>query len=560
MPDTAARETHAFRASHFRDYVRDFLPKTPILINRDDDATLRLGLGWRVRRREDGGDIRGKDHCTGFLNSVVHLIEDEICEELRRYDRRATIRFALRNHESAAVERDRWNRTASAVLALREDKEAARQAIAEHDFQLSGAFHTSRLLIEFALCECPLAGGLVLGELDCSRLMAKLSYIYHVGGWSDAIRWDVMEPRVKVTALGDILVNHDFIDNVMNPYGRMGSDVRLDDAVKTYAKHLQRPKAQASARELLGDDFLEAWHDEFAVSLDETRQFLDAVDDLGYAAKEAVLEVPKSKLLSACLDGKALPAKPIAAIVEAFTFAARPSWRDIPSGFEERDIHPWRFRRRLTTLRKPLVQVNQIEDPTMVVAPGLVREAFMYMVGSYYRGDFPLRQLKRKMRAWAGKAADKQGREFSTAVAQCLSELGWKTDTEVKITKLLRKGFERDYGDVDVLAWNSDAARVLIIECKDVQFRKTVGEIAEQLSDFRGEIGRDGKPDLLRRHLDRVDLISKHLNELARYVGLHEMPKIESHLVFKNPVPMQFALKRMEEQVQLHTFAMLKDI
>jgi hypothetical protein len=90
--------------------------------------------------------------------------------------------------------------------------------------------------------------------------------------------------------------------------------------------------------------------------------------------------------------------------------------------------------------------------------------------------------------------------------------------------------------------------------------RKTFGEIAEQLSDFRGEIGRDGKPDLLLKHLNRVELISQHVIELAAYTGMGQELKVESHLVFKNPVPMQFALKRMEARVRLHTFAMLKDI
>jgi hypothetical protein len=145
-------------------------------------------------------------------------------------------------------------------------------------------------------------------------------------------------------------------------------------------------------------------------------------------------------------------------------------------------------------------------------------------------------------------------------VAACLRELGWRCDCEIEVTALLRKGFERNYGDVDVLAWNPQSSRVLIIECKDVQYRKTVGEIAEQLSDFRGELGRDGKRDLLLKHLDRVDLISQHLKELAAYIRFKDAPTIESHLVFKNPVPMQFALKRMEARVRLHTFAMLKDI
>jgi hypothetical protein len=205
-------------------------------------------------------------------------------------------------------------------------------------------------------------------------------------------------------------------------------------------------------------------------------------------------------------------------------------------------------------LRKPLIQINDTDDPTIIVAPGLLRDAFAYMLRNYYRGDFPLWQLTPLMRSWAGASRDKYGREFSNAVATRLHELGWKAETEVKITKLLRRGFDRDYGDVDVLAWNAESGRVLIIECKDVQYRKTFGEIAEQLSDFRGELGRDGKPDLLLRHLNRVELITKHVPELQRYVGLDREVRIESHLVFKNPVPMQFAWKRMAERVSLNLF------
>jgi hypothetical protein len=42
--------------------------------------------------------------------------------------------------------------------------------------------------------------------------------------------------------------------------------------------------------------------------------------------------------------------------------------------------------------------------------------------------------------------------------------------------------------------------------------------------------------------------------ELQRYVGLDREVRIESHLVFKNPVPMQFAWKRMAERVSLNLF------
>jgi hypothetical protein len=390
--------------------------------------------------------------------------------------------------------------------------------------------------------------------------MAKVGFIQHVGGWSDAIAWDVMEPRVKIGALGDIFVNSQFIDNVMAPYGRAGSDVRVDEAVKNYARNLRQEEFQANSKSILDDAFLEAWEEEFGASFDETRQFIDFIEELGHGAEQGVFRLPTSKLLEARFDGKPLATQPLSSLVDVLTLKSRSSWREVPDEHEERDIHTWRFRRRLTTLRKPIIQIDNGSDPVVIVAPGLVRDAFGYMLGNYYRGDYPARQLKPRMRSWGGTYRNRLGREFSNEVAARLRKLGWQSTCEVAVTALLRKGFDKNYGDVDVLAWKPESGRVLIIECKDVQYRKTVGEIAEQLSDFRGEVGRDGKPDLLLRHLNRVELISHHLTELAAYIGIKQPIKIESHLVFKNPVPMQFALKRMEARVRLHTLAMLKDI
>jgi hypothetical protein len=110
------------------------------------------------------------------------------------------------------------------------------------------------------------------------------------------------------------------------------------------------------------------------------------------------------------------------------------------------------------------------------------------------------------------------------------------------------------------LAWRPDVGRVLVIECKDVQLRKTYGEIAEQLADFRGEADLSGRPDYLLRHLNRVDLISRHLREVKKYLRLGVEPKVESYLVFKRPVPMKFALKRMEERVIVRLFSELPQI
>jgi hypothetical protein len=290
------------------------------------------------------------------------------------------------------------------------------------------------------------------------------------------------------------------------------------------------------------------------------RKFVDFVEDIGWRQGQAILTVSKSQLLDVKTSNAILSPETAANIVDALTLRSRPLWRDIPEGYNEKDRHPWRFRRRLTVLRKPLIQLDHNVDPTIVVAPGILRDALLYMVGNYHRGDFPRWQLKPAMRSWAGESRKRTGHEFNQAVASRLKELGWQAESEIAITKLLRKGFDRDYGDVDVLAWQPESGRVLVIECKDVQFRKTYGEIAEQLTDFRGEVRGDGKPDLLLRHLNRIEVITENLSQLGHYLGLTQVPQLEGHLVFRNPVPMQFAWTRMAQRVSLHTFAGLNEL
>jgi hypothetical protein len=110
------------------------------------------------------------------------------------------------------------------------------------------------------------------------------------------------------------------------------------------------------------------------------------------------------------------------------------------------------------------------------VCPGLVREAFSYTVSNYYRGDYPDWQLGAAMLAWRGRSRAKHGLEFNAHVAASLKDLGWRVECEIKPTKLLRQALDRNYGDIDVLAWDSAKGRVLIIECKDFSTRRLLAK------------------------------------------------------------------------------------
>jgi hypothetical protein len=554
-----ARQSHAFNAREFRDFVKESVWNAPVKVDDDDIALVKLGLGWRTRNRAEGSEITGREACTAYLNRVVRGIEDEICADLRQFDRRSVLMFALLNHETAQSERENWRRTAPAILALRKDTAAALDTISDHDSDMNAIFKATRLMIEFAICECPLEGGIKPGHLDMSRVMAKILMTTTLGDWSDSIHWKAMEPTLRITGLGDIQANQTFNEQVVYPYARVASDLVVEENTKNYAKFMEEAPVTATADAKIPAEFASAFEEQFGFEIDVVRKFVDALEDVAIKKKRAVLAVKRSEILT-LLSDKFPDSTAALKIIELFSFRPRPSWRTVPEGFTDKDLFPWRFRRRLSMLRRPLVQVDESDDPVLLIAPGIVHDAFAYMFRNFYTGDFPRWQMTPKMARWAGAERNRMGRKFGEEVAARLKELGWETEVEVSVKKMLGR-LGKDYGDIDVLAWRMDGQpRVLLIECKDVQHKKTQGEVAEQLLDFRGELTPDGKRDHLLRHLDRIQIISEHVPEVMKYLKLETPPKLEGHLVFKNPVPMKFAWEQMRERIALGLFSELDRI
>lgn len=555
VPNNQARQSHAFQTRGFRDFIRDLHERTPIFINRFDDARTRLGMGWLARDRSLGGVIKGKEECIQFMNLLVKKLEDQLCEHLRKYNKENLLNLVLLNFETASVSRDRWHRTAAAVIGLRKDKAAAINTMNYYEHRLNGIFQPSRNLVEMIICESPNEGGLLASEVELSQLMVQAAHLFHFGGWSDLIRWDLMEPHIIVRPLGDVHANHEFVDSVVIPFGNASSEYRYMASVKNYENSLKEPTVIPKADESTMGAFLKAWETDFEVDLEAYRKFIDEIENIGIEQDTAILKLTQSELVQLAGD----PETGLK-IINELKLAPRSTWRTLPEGFTEKDIAPWRFRRRLSVLRRPLLQINNNADPTFIICPGLLREGFASTFTHYYSGSYPDSHLKSAMRAYAGQIRNKTGSEFNTQVSARMIELGWQTHCEIKLTKILKASLERDYGDIDVLAWREDTRRILIIECKDLQFKKTYGEIAEQLADFRGLTNEKGKNDLLKKHLDRVDLIKSHIQYLAKFLNLADDFSVESHIIFKHPVPMQFANGPIKEFARCTIFDNLDTI
>ncbi len=538
VPNNDARSFHLFQAQQFVDYVRDTLPKELITIDPVDDAAAKIGLGRRVLEKGQSNKIEGREACTGFLGKVVDALLAEIFDALKPFDRLSALTRLVANCEKANAEEEHWKRTSAAILGLHGDESGTVDRYIEQVSKFAGAGIASRILTEIALCVCPAEGGRQISDIELSKLIARAALVVRIGGLSDAIYYNALTPEITISPLGDILFRDEFGRLVVEPMlARMMGDRVIANA-PLQRRNYEDPRVGTQAKGKVSDEFWDIWKIEMGFDLDEARNIIDALEDKGIEDHAAIFTIKRSAYLALVCSDK-VPEDAARRFLDQFSLATRPRWDKPPKGFNAKDIYPWRLGRQLSFVTRPILKVDAGDDPLLIIAPSALRKGFAYVLDGAYNGRFEQAFFRSKeMRdAWWGKA--REGHTFNTEVAQALLGAGWQVLENIGLPELLNRKIERDFGDVDVLAWRPDRKEVLIIECKDLSLARNYSEIAALLSDYQG-VEVDGEADKLRKHLNRVALLQDNRDLLQRLIGVQEV-RVVTCLVFSGVVPMQYA-------------------
>jgi hypothetical protein len=551
VPDEWARDMHMFETLHFRHFVRDSVPHSSILIGKMDDAYSRIGLGWGKRERSAGARVEGVNDCCAYLNSVIDGIWEETRAVLKGYNRENLVMQLLGNHEHITNETDQWLRAARAILSLHRDHEQALRASVERIAKFNGGALSTRILIEIALCECPEDGGAAAGILDVARLLAHVMQMHYLGGWSEAIKYGAKKAEIRITPYGDIHTEAEFDQQIARPYGQALGGRRFRRGARNYEDNFKQVEVVEDTQHGFGPEFWEAWNEAFGFTIDDLRVFMDNIENEGITRRQFAF-IASFDELCALQDAAKPDAGVVRRILNAFTLTPRPTWAAAPDGFSARDWYPWRFRRRLSLIARPVLQLNDAGEPRYLVSPGMFRDGAAKVIDYCFNGGFEAKDFPPgRMRSWIGASENKRGHQFNIDVSDRLRGLGWHTKPNVKLTEILNDKLDRDYGDVDVLAWRDGL--VLAIECKDLELAMTIGEIARQLHEFRGEIGSHGKPDRLKKHLLRAEILKGRAADVKKYTRTVGEIEIQTYLLFSDIVPMSFSEIASLHDVRLAT-------
>ncbi|MCD9127664.1 hypothetical protein [Luteimonas fraxinea] len=540
VPNDTARSFHIIEGKSFSDRVP---PITSRLLSLEmvEYSAGRVGLGWRAVGSEAPASYSGKEAASGLLTKVVDLLITDIANELATFNRGASLHRLVENIERARAGEHQWHRTAAAVLGLHETDPAKDTVIAQQLGRFAGAALFSRLIAEMAICECPQTGGINPSDMALTKLLARAALLYRIGGLSDAIRFGILPAEVDIAPLGDLLFQDDLGHMVVDPLLSKATNEQFEAHASRYERHYSQlapePETSAPAVDPKTLEFLEIFTEEMGFTTVDAFHFAQAAESLGIDRRRAVLEIRKSEILERAIE-RGMERQAAEAVFQQFALATRPKWSKVPAGCKLSDIYPWRLGRRLSIAARPILQIDDSPDPTVLIAPGLLRRSAEYVIDGAFTGRLSRDFFKtKKMRdRWLGEARD--GRGFEETVGRALAVAGWTARVGIGFPEILGRGLSYDPGDVDVLAWRADSNAVLFIECKDLSLTRNYSEVASQLSEYQGEVV-DGQADKLKKHLNRVTLARDNAARVATFTSVAS-PEIVSWMVFSGVSPLHF--------------------
>ena len=367
-----------------------------------------------------------------------------------------------------------------------------------------------------------------------------MATLIEVASLDDAIQYDLADGSLIVRPDMSLGVDAVLASALRGGYLEAQGDGAFLRAAAAYTDYFDDPPGRD--RVLPEDAFNEACIAEFGARIDVLATVSERLAARAIEIGTPVFRCRRSALVALLSEGAGLAPVDATDVIDRMALRPRDRWdEDAPEGARKRDWYPWRYGRKLSLTRRPLVALSTDGDPEMMVSAGLFDRSLRHLAGTH-SARLPGEMFDtREMLEWIGGAINAIGHAFNVEIRDELRSLGFKAEAEVDMTTL---GGPKRLGDVDVLAWRDGSGAILVIECKRLSQARTVGEIGERLQEYTRTAVSPGPRPPVRKHLDRIDFLRADNRRLAAFTGMGKTEiDLKACLVTDDLVPMQFSSK-----------------
>lgn len=483
-----------------------------------------------------------KKECTEICNIIVDEYSKKLKVKLSFYHWQDLLQHLILLNEAVCHHRAfNYLMTTTTIQCFKDIKSLVDSNL-ENVSDLNATALALRTLIEIVAAEPP-TGNREISLCEMDELIAISHQLIDWAMISDLIHQEILDFQLHVLESGRIIIKHNSGKTILNSLKKSKLLESYEFAVSDFEDYFTQEIPDPS------DNFNEyeiAFKAEFGLSVSELKNIVGLLVDLGFEQQSSSPKLHLSELKTRIKNDLNWNEDLILNAINLLSLKKRILWEKPPVGYNQSDVWPWKYNRRLSYVRKPIIiGLEPKEDPLVFWGTRHVEEAWRYLTNLVFSGRYKINHegCTGEMKKLVGSIINKNGKYFTLAVKEWFTEnTDLMTDSEVPIRPKEIFNSALDLGDIDVLAIDREHNHIYLIECKCINFGRNAQEIANEIERFLG--ATETESSWVEKHLKREDWIRTNIKSvIQKYKLKDEVFSITALFLISSDIPIRHICK-----------------
>ena len=460
-----------------------------------------------------------------ICNDAVNYLFKKLCEMLKNYNAEQLIYELCNDLETAIfsmmIERGRYSHQLNCYPEKSNDL--------QNQFnQINKASLSQKFLLEYVSAQPP-EGNINPNEMDYEEMLAVCSAIIDWANISDYYKYKIIDSDMSILNSGRIGIDKTEIEKLAS-VNEAASIKRINDRSNPYIDTYHADILALQPPQELNNAYL----DEFGFTLTDFISLVSAMLKIGDEIESNVKAITYEELLDKINKYVRIDEKIVWTVIDSLSLSRRKDYLTPPFGFSKNDIWPWKFNRRLSVTRRPIINY----DNKLIWGNRQLYHCMLFTLDLINDAKLPVFNEKGKLKSLLGKIANSGGNHFNDAVADKLKNIsGLIVDSKVKKINGVKitDDNNQDIGDIDVLIINPKKKKIIVAEVKDFSFTKSPYEMHQEY--LRVFCDQKDKLCYISKHKRRVTWMKNHIEDIIKHYNLdHGNWKIDDILILNEQI------------------------
>lgn len=404
-----------------------------------------------------------------------------------------------------------------------------------------------RCLIEFIVAE-PYYGNKLPNNDDVDLLVALLDEIIFLGTTKDLLNFDLDNPEMGRLPSGRLGIQKDYF-NKLNDFSLEHKKDEHFEYTESFSTTYKKTDDIEEESDTYYKKISLIFDEEFGIDFFKIKGLLDELARYCFEQNTSYLVLEEEDFIKILQIEFKLTERERESFLHHFTLSSRGNIGSPPEGYEYPDIFPWRYNRTLSYLLRPIIKIKDKKNSyKYIFSARHLASSSENFLAVFFDGSLKVDSKFKKINSLLAERNNIKGKHFRNEVCN------WMRDyTSLEVIpyefKIPVKGNNKNYGDVDILAFDKRKKIVYSIECKNTKQAKIIYEFQR---DTKNYINKQ-----LPKHIDRSKWLENNLTYLgSRFNYDFSEFKVESLLISSYQLPVK--ITQNLESIKISSFNEIK--